>query len=282
VLRPVIRRLARFLCLSCCLPLAACGYFSSHWPTLEESPIPERTALPAPAEAEAGPTDTPRPSPRSTPIASQDEAATRLADYETRLSTLRIAAETGMAALEETPQTPEQWGRAQLGLSRLARTEGDIRILRDDATRDADYLDQHTAFQEVAARLRTLALRAASLLDRVAQQRTAVQAALAGNRPEDVAPAPSAPALPAGMPALTITADAEPEAYSQAVTTLVEKAQAINSATVYHVVAAPDAMAAERARGVRSLLQAGGVAEGRVKTQTDPEAASGSVRIFVE
>jgi hypothetical protein len=275
----VIRRLARLVLPCLVLPLAACGYFSGDWPALKQDPIPAQSQATAPAdEAQTPPVSAP-PN-QGTPIETEAQASTRLTAHEDRLAALATEAQTRLAALNIAPKTPAEWGLAQLDASRLTRTESDLNILADAIATDIAALQQRLPAQVPG--FQALAMRVNALIGRVAQARTAAQAALAEGRPEDAPPAPPAPPLPAGAPALTITAGAEPEAYSRAVATLVEKAQAINSVNVYHVVAAPDAMAAERASGVRSLLAAGGVAETRIQTQTDPGAEPGSVRIFVE
>jgi hypothetical protein len=277
----VIRRLARLVLPCLFLPLAACGYFSNNWPTLKQDPLPAQSTADSPAPADGAQTlPVPAPAEQATPIETATQASARLAAHEDRLAALAMEADTQLATLNTAPRTPAEWGRAQTDVSRLARTENDLGILADAIAMDSEALQRWLPGQ--APDIQALAMRVNALIERVAQARMTAQEALAGHRPEDAPPAPPAPPLPSGAPALTITAEAEPEAYSRAVATLVEKAQAINSVNVYHVVAAPDDAAAERARGVRSLLQAGGVAETRIEVQTDPGAEPGSVRIFVE
>jgi len=281
----VIRRFARFLLIpAMALAVSACGYFSGQWPALKEDPIPQHTATAAAAggeEADAPPL--PGPPQQQPAITSTSQATARLEDYQARLSTLRQQADARMAVLNTSPKTPAAWGRAQTDLSRLARTETDLRTLADAVGHDAAHLAKVTAFAAPADDYRALAGDIGRLLEQVSARRTAAQESLAGNRPADV-PEPAQPAapLPKGNPALTITADADSAAYSQAVSTLVEKAQAISGTNVYSVVAAADDMAARRANSVRSLLEAGGVAETRIRLLTDPAAMAGSVRIYVE
>jgi hypothetical protein len=79
-----------------------------------------------------------------------------------------------------------------------------------------------------------------------------------------------------------VAPDAEEGEIAGALQTLVQKAQAINPMTVYHVVASPGAVAEERAATMRSLLQKAGVAPARIKMSTDRSAAVGSLRVYVE
>lgn len=276
----MIRRFARFLCIVSVLPLAACGYFTGHWPTLKEDPIPARTEAPAPSTQNDSAVELPGAPEARTPITSADEAATRLTEDQTRFTSLEKQIQAQLAGLNTNPKTPDEWGQAQIGLSRLTRTETDLRALGDAVSTDAGDLQKTLPAQ--ASGFQDLARQIDALVAHVAQTRISAQNELATNRPVEEAPKAPATPLPKGKPALTITAEADPATYSQAVSTLVEKAQAINNTNVYHVVAAPDSVAAKRAQEVGSLLEAGGVAQTRIRTVTDPQAEAGSVRIFVE
>lgn len=274
---------SRLLCLLpllAALTLGGCGYFTNHWPTLKQDPIPKTAAEAKDNGDQSGPPEKPS-APGEEPPEGDKDAAGRLKDYQDRFKTLSATAHDQLEAINPAPKTPDDWGLAQLTASRLLRTENALRSLRDDAM-----ADETAAPEAEAAGYASLAKDIAALLARLTPQRLALERQLATHIPEETPPAqpapkPSEPAVPEGRAALTITAEADEAAYSQALNTLVEKAQAINANSVYHIVASPGSIAAERVKNIRSLLAAAGIKEANIKATTDPAAPVGSLRIYV-
>jgi len=266
------------------LMLCGCGYYNgARWPVLKQNPVPKETpAKLSVPPAEAAPPFTPPGGGKT--IGSLDEAVTRLSDDWASLARFRQRADDEAAAIDIHPKTSDAWGLSQIAVSRLQRSESDFSSLAEAVARDRMALEALKADPWMIDAYETLAVDVKAVGETINGRRTAAEAALAANRPSERAEPPTAPAeaLPKGPAALTVAPDAEAGEIADALQTLVQKAQAINPMTVYHVVASPGTVAEERAATVRSLLQRAGVAPARIKMSTDRSAAVGSLRVYVE
>lgn len=280
-----VRRSFRIGLLVIAASVAGCGYFNNDtWPVLKQDPIPD---LATPATNADDNTPIPAPVNDGVPLING------LADAEDRLQTHRQAfAPLNQRATDQTdilgtaPQTPDAWGQAQIAVSRLVRTQADLDKLIDRVRTDAallaalpipsaDKADLVTAFDALSSTI-------VGRQNTFTTIREMAEQNLRDHIPEDRYDTTPAPRLPNGRPALTVDADADAAAYSQALATLLEKAEAINPQTVYHVVASPGQIAAARIVDVQSLLRAAGVDEARIQTSIDPAADIGSIRIYVQ